>query len=64
MFPRDVWPRYTILIQDLGTKILTQTCRGEIPEQATMGPMCEYTCHEGNYCPRGVLAGLRPTRGR
>jgi hypothetical protein len=37
----------------------TATWRGEMPFNATKGPLYEYACHEGNYALPGILAGAR-----
>jgi hypothetical protein len=37
----------------------TRTWRGEMPLNATKGPLYEYACHEGNYALPGILAGAR-----
>jgi hypothetical protein len=37
----------------------TKTWRGEMPFNATKGPLYEYACHEGNYALPGILAGAR-----
>jgi hypothetical protein len=37
----------------------TQTWRGEMPLNATKGPMYEFACHEGNYSLPNILAGAR-----
>jgi hypothetical protein len=37
----------------------SKTWRGEMPFNATKGPLYEYACHEGNYALPGILAGAR-----
>ena len=37
----------------------SQPWRGEIPLRASVGPIYEYACHEGNYALAGILAGAR-----
>lgn len=39
--------------------IYTQTWNAEMPYKASAGPIYEYTCHEGNYAMRNMLAGAR-----
>ena len=37
----------------------TKTWRGEMPLNATHGPVYEYACHEGNYALPSILRGAR-----
>ena len=37
----------------------TQPWRGEMPLNASKGPIYEYACHEGNYSLPNILAGAR-----
>jgi hypothetical protein len=37
----------------------TRTWRGEMPLNATKGPVYEYACHEGNYALPSILRGAR-----
>jgi len=37
----------------------TRPWRGEMPLNATKGPVYEYACHEGNYALPSILAGAR-----
>ena len=37
----------------------TRPWRGEMPFNATKGPIYEYACHEGNYSLPNILAGAR-----
>ena len=51
--------RYEFTVDD--PKAFTQPWRGEMPFNATKGPVYEYACHEGNYALPGILAGARRT---
>ena len=48
---------YEFKVED--PKVYTSTWRGEMPLNATKGPLYEYACHEGNYALPGILAGAR-----
>ena len=48
---------YQITIDD--PAIYTRSWTASIPMSRTEGPLYEYACHEGNYGPRGVMAGHR-----
>ena len=49
--------RYEFKVEDPAT--YTKTWRGEMPFNATRGPLYEYACHEGNYALPGILRGAR-----
>jgi hypothetical protein len=42
----------------------TATWRGEMPLNATKGPVYEYACHEGNYALPSILRGARRAEGK
>ena len=42
-------------------KVYTRPWRGEMPINASKGPVYEYACHEGNYALPGILRGARQT---
>jgi hypothetical protein len=48
---------YQFAVED--PTVFSQTWRGEMPLNATKGPVYEYACHEGNYALPGILAGAR-----
>jgi hypothetical protein len=48
---------YQFAVED--PSVFSQTWRGEMPLNATKGPIYEYACHEGNYALPGILAGAR-----
>ena len=48
---------YEFKVED--PKIYTTAWRGEMPLNATKGPVYEYACHEGNYALPGILRGAR-----
>jgi len=48
---------YQFAVED--PAVFSQTWRGEMPLNATKGPVYEYACHEGNYALPGILAGAR-----
>lgn len=49
--------RYEFSVDD--PTVFTQVWRGEMPMNASEGPVYEYACHEGNYSLPGILAGAR-----
>jgi hypothetical protein len=49
--------RYSFEVND--PAMFTETWKGEIPWNATTGPMYEYACHEGNYGLANILSGAR-----
>ncbi|MES2721535.1 MAG: hypothetical protein V4656_00130 [Pseudomonadota bacterium] len=51
--------RYAFTVDD--PKVYSTVWRGEMPFNATKGPVYEYACHEGNYSLPGILAGARRT---
>jgi len=48
---------YHFTVIDPGTYV--KPWSGEIPMQATEGPIYEYACHEGNYAMFDILGGAR-----
>jgi hypothetical protein len=48
---------YQFAVED--PSVFSQVWRGEMPLNATKGPVYEYACHEGNYALPGILAGAR-----
>jgi hypothetical protein len=50
---------YEFKVED--PKVFTTAWRGEMPLNATKGPVYEYACHEGNYALPGILRGARRT---
>ena len=53
--PTQILYSYTVV--DPGN--YTRPWRGEMPLNATGGPLYEYACHEGNYSLPNILAGAR-----
>jgi hypothetical protein len=49
--------RYSYTVVDPAN--YTRPWRGEMPFNATKGPLYEYACHEGNYSLPNILAGAR-----
>jgi hypothetical protein len=48
---------YSYVVHD--PKVFHRDWRGEMPLNATAGPLYEYACHEGNYSMAGILGGAR-----
>jgi len=48
---------YEFKVED--PKVYSRAWRGEMPLNATKGPLYEYACHEGNYALPNILAGAR-----
>ena len=48
---------YEFKVED--PKVYASAWRGEMPLNASKGPLYEYACHEGNYALPGILSGAR-----
>jgi hypothetical protein len=53
---------YEFKVED--PKVYTAAWRGEMPFNATKGPVYEYACHEGNYALPGILRGARQAEAK